>query len=81
MLHPLSFRQGMRTSFAFNQAFLVDIKDPVVFQDTFILFLSPLPPAGPGEGPDCHCPTEIGGLGPIPARIQRELNLFYNFEF
>ena len=36
----------------------------------FNLFLSPLPPGGPGEGPDCHFPMEIGGVGPIPARIR-----------
>jgi hypothetical protein len=23
-----------------------------------------------GEGPDCHCPKEILGVGPIPARIR-----------
>ena len=36
----------------------------------FILVLSPLPPGVPGEGPDCHFPQDIGGLGPIPARIR-----------
>jgi hypothetical protein len=36
----------------------------------FILFLSPLSPGGPEEGPDCHLSREIGGFGPIPARIQ-----------
>ncbi len=29
----------------------------------------PLPRGVPGEGPDCHFPKEIVGLGPIPARI------------
>jgi hypothetical protein len=24
----------------------------------------------PGDGPDCHVPTEIVGVGPIPARIR-----------
>ncbi len=36
----------------------------------FILFLSPLPPGDPGEGPDCRFLQEIVGLGPIPARIR-----------
>ena len=36
----------------------------------FILFLSPLPPGGPGEGPDCECPKGIMGLGPRPDRIR-----------
>ncbi len=36
----------------------------------FILFLSPLFPGSPGEGPDSHFPKEIEGLGPIPTRIQ-----------
>ncbi len=35
----------------------------------FILFLSPLPPGGPGEGPDCHFSKELKGFGPIPIRI------------
>ena len=30
---------------------------------------SPSPRGVPGEGPDCHSPKEIVGLGPIPARI------------
>ncbi len=30
----------------------------------------PLPRGVPGEGPDCHSPQEIGGFGPIPARIR-----------
>ncbi len=35
-----------------------------------ILFLSPLPPGGPGEGPDCHFPREIDDFEPISARIR-----------
>ncbi len=31
---------------------------------------SPLPRGVPGEGPDCHFPKEIVGLGPIPAQIR-----------
>jgi hypothetical protein len=38
--------------------------------DVFILFLFPLPPGGPGKGPDCHFPLEIGGFGRIPDRIR-----------
>ncbi len=38
----------------------------------FILFLSPLALGGPGDGPDCHFPKEIVGVGPIPARIRGE---------
>ncbi len=38
------------------------------FRTFFILFLSPLPPGGPGEGPDGHVPKGIWHLGPIPAR-------------
>ncbi len=38
-----------------------------------ILLLSPLPPGGPGEGPDC--PKEFGALGPFPARIRGETYL------
>ncbi len=30
----------------------------------------PLPRGAPGEGPDCHFPKEIVGVGPIPARIR-----------
>ncbi len=30
---------------------------------TFLILLSPLHPGGPGEGPDCHFPKDIGGLG------------------
>ncbi len=33
----------------------------------FMLLFSPLPPGGPGEGPDCHLPKE---MGQIPARIR-----------
>ncbi len=29
----------------------------------------PLPRGVPGEGPECHVPKEIAGVGPIPARI------------
>ncbi len=44
---------------------------PAVFKDVFY-FLSrhPLPPEGPGEGPDCHFPMEIANFGPISARIR-----------
>ncbi len=38
-------------------------------------FLSPLPPGGSGEGPDCQFPKGIEVFGPIPTRI-REGNLF-----
>ncbi len=48
-----------------------------VFKDAyFVLFLSPFPPGSQGEGPDCHIPKEIKGLGPIPARIQGGTYLF-----
>ncbi len=43
----------------------------------FVFFLSPLPPGGPGEGPGCHVPKGIGGLGPIPARIRGKLFYYY----
>ncbi len=36
----------------------------------FILFLSPPPPGGPGEGPDCQVRKVIVGFGPIPVRIR-----------
>jgi hypothetical protein len=39
----------------------------------FNCFLSPLPPGGPGEGPDCHFPKEIYDLGPNSAQIRREI--------
>ncbi len=39
-----------------------------------ILFLS-LAPGVPGEGPDCHFPKEIVGVGPTPARIRKCLIL------
>ncbi len=42
-----------------------------------ILFLSPLPPEGSGEGPDCQLPHEIIFLGPIPNRIRGELYLCF----
>ncbi len=45
----------------------------------FILFLSALPPGGPGEGPDCHSPSEIVGFGPIQARIM--LDTYFLFLF
>ena len=44
-----------------------------------ILFLPPLPPGGPGEGPDCHFPMEIEGFGTIPARIRGGESLFFIF--
>ncbi len=44
----------------------------------FILFSYPLPPGGPGKGPDCPFPSEIGGFGPIPAQVRGE-NLFLIF--
>ena len=43
---------------------------PAVFDDAFDFVLVSPPPGGSGEGPDCHFPLEIGGLGPIPARIR-----------
>ena len=53
--------------------------DPAVLMSTFIVFLSSLPPKGPGEGPDCHFPKEIIDFGPISARIRGGwLNLFCN---
>ncbi len=30
----------------------------------------PIPRGVPGEGPDCHFPKELVGVGPIPARIR-----------
>ena len=43
---------------------------PAVFEDAFYFVLVPPPPGGPGEGPDCHFPKGIVGLGRIPARIR-----------
>ncbi len=45
----------------------------------FILFLSPLPPGGPGEGPDYHFPKETGGFGPIPARMRGKTCFVFSF--
>ena len=42
------------------------------FWTFFMLFLSPRPTGGPGEGPDCPFLQEIEGFGPIPARIWGE---------
>ena len=42
------------------------VSSPAVFKDAFILFLSPFPPGGPGDGPDCQLTHEINGFGPIP---------------
>ena len=36
----------------------------------FLVLGPPLPRGVPGEGPDCHFPREIVGVGPIPARIR-----------
>ena len=35
-----------------------------------IMSCPPLPPGGPGEGPDCHSPEEFYDFGPISARIR-----------
>jgi hypothetical protein len=55
------------------------IERPAVFKDAYYLCLSPLPPAGPGEGPDCHFLKEISGFGPIPARIRGVIYLLFSF--
>ncbi len=36
-----------------------------------ICYFPPSPGGVPGEGPDCHFPTEIMGFGPMPGRIRR----------
>ncbi len=47
-----------------------------VLKTIFIFALGPPLPRGvPGEGPDCHFPKEIVGVGPIPARIRGFCNL------
>ncbi len=35
-----------------------------------LFFLAPLPGGVPGESTECHLSKEIGGLGPVPARIR-----------
>ena len=40
-----------------------------VLRRFLICFLATLPRGVPGEGRDYHFPKEIGGFGPIPARI------------
>ncbi len=45
----------------------------------FNLLLPPLPPGGPGEGPDGHFPKEIGDFGPSSARIRGAF--IFNFHF
>ncbi len=47
------------------------------FRTLFNLFLSPLPPGGPGMGLDCHLPKEIVGLG----RYRPESGGKSNFKF
>jgi hypothetical protein len=42
---------------------------PAVFKAAFAFVLGPPPPGGPGEGPKCHFPKEIDGVGPNPGRI------------
>ncbi len=51
----------------------------VVFKDVSDFYLGPLPWGLPGEGPDCHFPKELGGFGPIPARIRGVI--CFNFYF
>ncbi len=52
---------------------------PAVFKDAFDFALVCPPPGGPGEGPDCHFPKEIGGFGPIPGQIRGETHLLLSF--
>ena len=41
--------------------------------------LAPLPPGGPGAGPDCHFPLETVGFGPTPARIRGVVYFLFVF--
>ncbi len=46
----------------------------------FNLLLSPLPPGGPGEGPDSHFLKDIYNFGPISARIRGVICLNFDFD-
>ncbi len=52
-----------------------------VIKDAFDFVLVSPPPWGPGDGPDCNFPKEIGCLGPIPARIRGETFCYVYFGF
>ncbi len=55
---------GLWTGFRFCALVLV------VLKTVFNLFLAHLPRGVPEEGPDCHFPWQIVGLGPMSARIR-----------
>ncbi len=59
-----------------NPARQADFRDVPKMIFNFYIGL-PLPRGVPGEGPDCHFPSDIVGFGAIPARI---LEIF-NFHF
>ena len=52
------------------------LRFPTVFEDVFDFVLVSPSPGGPG-GLDCHLFKDIGGLGPISARIRWETNLLF----
>jgi hypothetical protein len=40
---------------------------------------TPIPTGCLGEGAYSHCPKQIGGLGPFPARIRGDNYLLFSF--
>ncbi len=75
----LPARAGVRASISYGVPYdlaaavsLSAFVPAVDLSTLFMLFLSPLPPGGPGEGPDCPFPKEIVRFGPFPARLRRE---------
>jgi hypothetical protein len=56
---------------------LIDLRPLKVRPSIFDFALGPPLPVGvPGERPDGHVPSTIGGLGPAPARIRRAWYIF-----
>ncbi len=73
-IHPASGQWGLQCTRAPNRQHQQLRPFIQLYLRTFvILFLSPHPPRGPGEGPDYHFPTEIAGCwadsGPDPGDI------------
>ncbi len=63
-----------------NKSELASASTQLYLRKCFSHFLSPLPPGGPGEGPDYHFVKEIYHFGPSLAESGGKLNFNVYFD-